>query len=76
MRTTAIAPPSGLVDAVRRGDFIDGRCHFRCSREEASTLRDWLLARAGTTRSTDAATADVLLQAAADVEEAIRLNVM
>jgi hypothetical protein len=44
--STAITPPPGLIDAVRRGDFIDDRCEFRCSLEEARALRDWLLARA------------------------------
>jgi len=69
--STAITPPPGLIDAVRRGDFIDDRCEFRCSLEEARALRDWLLARAEMMRSTNAVTAAVLAQPAADVAEAI-----
>ena len=76
MRTTAPAPPQGLIDVVRRGDFIDDRCEFRCSLEEASALRDWLLARAEGTQPTDAATADVLTRGAADIAKAIALDLM
>jgi hypothetical protein len=76
VRTTAPAPPPGLIDAVRGGEFIDDRCEFRCSLEEAGALRDWLWARAETTRAADAATADVLTRAAADVAEAIAHELM
>jgi hypothetical protein len=44
----ALPAEQGFVNAVRRGDFIDDRCQFRCSLEEATALRDWLQARAGT----------------------------
>jgi hypothetical protein len=74
MRSFAALPPQGLTDAVRGGHFLAGRCQFRCSREEAVALQDWLLVRAETRRQTDNAGADVLTQAAADVGEAIAVE--
>ena len=76
MRTTATAPPQGLIDAVRGGAFIDDRCEFRCSLEEAGALRDWLWAQAETARATDLATAELLTRAAVEVAEAIARELM
>ena len=75
VRTTrAAGTPKGLVDAVRRGDFTDGRCHLRCTRPEALALRDWLRAQAAAMRPTRRATADMLATAAAEVSAAIALD--